>query len=210
VFLFWLCCCCRRLCLRSADIVRPSDTFPVVPCILTASRVVRRWARRLTPVRRRSTAVVRGKPYEKPTPPDLLRFSVSIFSISNNIIPLACLSDSSSPPNHPSIIICRLRPLRSGQSRSLINTPKRRRFRRLFSLVLCLLDFYFFFLPSCSGHLRLTFTTPRDRIDFRWYVPSQTHVYTNLFSHTPPLVVGPLDYWASSPTLWHRSSLFYE
>lgn len=120
-------------------------------------------------------------------------FPFRYYSIGNNIIPLACLSDSSSPPNHPFIIICRLRPLRSGQSRSLINTPKRRRFRRLFSLVLCLLVFYFFFL-SCSGHFRLTFTTPRDRIDFRWYVPSQTHVYTNLFSHTPPLVVGPLDY----------------
>jgi len=125
--------------------------------------------RRLTPVRRRFTSTVREQHNDATETAGL--FVIFHFDIFNNkIIPLACLSDPSPPPNHPSIIICRPRPLRSGQSRSLISTPN-----VVVSVVCsrqcCVRSFRIFFI-LCSGHSRLTFTTLRDRIDSRWYVHS--------------------------------------
>lgn len=127
-------------CVRSADIVRPSDAFPVVPFPYRVSRrspvgtptldaVSRPFGRRFTFALRGDN----GTTLRRRACQEFFHFGIFL-----NNIPLACLSDPSLSSNQQSIIICR--PLRSGQSRSLISRPKRRRFRRLFSLVLCLLS----------------------------------------------------------------------
>lgn len=178
-------------CVRSADIVRPSDTFPVVPFPFRVSSFTGRYAdtrHRLTPVRatfriNRTWTTVRRRNGRACLFLFVAIFHFNIFN--NNIIPLACLSDPSPPPNHPSIIICRPRPLRSGQSRSLISTPKRRRFRRLFSPVLCL--FFSNFFPSVfrSFAINIYDASWSDRFSLVCTF-SNTRLYEFIFAYPAP------------------------